>query len=286
MTVLSKPSVFEFSKYDDYLKAYVAYRKSVRKNWSVAMWAKRLGLAGTASLSMVINGQRKPGEKLLNKLCQYFEFNDSEYAYFTTLVSITKNTKNKHIVLGLEANLAKMSTKRRDKTYVNSDAFRLMSQWYYYAIRELVHVKGFLMDPLWISKQFRVGLTTRQIRDALQTLLRLKFLSVDANGTVQQSQGILDTQADVIYSPVHLYREEIAALAIDASKRVSVHFREMLTSTFVMDLADLPNAKQQMREFLDEFISRYEKKQGDSVFQVQLQLFPLTNVPDTERRSL
>ena len=55
------PSVFAFSDFREYLKSYAEARRSGNRKWSYGMWARHLGLSGTASLTMVLNGQRLPG---------------------------------------------------------------------------------------------------------------------------------------------------------------------------------------------------------------------------------
>ena len=89
----SKLSVFDFSDYRSYLRAFVAIRKRKNASWTLGSWARTLGLKATASISKVVAGSREPGLMMTEKLIEYFEFDPKEAEYFRELVRRAKMSK-------------------------------------------------------------------------------------------------------------------------------------------------------------------------------------------------
>jgi hypothetical protein len=61
-----------------------------------------------------------------------------------------------------------------------------------------------------------------------------------------------------------------------ALRRVSLDKREFNAETFVIDEANLPEAKEFIREFKSKFVRTFEEKEGNQAYQLQIQFFPLT----------
>jgi len=57
----SKPSIFDFTDYSDFLNSYVqSYGKYSHGPYNLKNWAQRLGYKSPSSLAMVLNKQRLP----------------------------------------------------------------------------------------------------------------------------------------------------------------------------------------------------------------------------------
>jgi hypothetical protein len=80
------PDLLHYFDYRDFLRDFVAHKKSLQPSWSLGAWAKHLELSGTASISRILSGERIPGEELTASLAGYFEFDKSNERLFRSMV--------------------------------------------------------------------------------------------------------------------------------------------------------------------------------------------------------
>jgi hypothetical protein len=85
--------MIDISTYTDFrkfLRDYAAEKKKQNPSWSLAIWARELGLSSTSSLTKILNGQREAGNKFCFKVIEYFKFSMEEAKHFDYLVYTSK----------------------------------------------------------------------------------------------------------------------------------------------------------------------------------------------------
>ena len=91
------------------------------------------------------------------------------------------------------------------------DHFRMISDWYHFAIRSLSETRGYRHDPAWISK--RLGIPPQEARSALERLARLGLMEVDSKSRVTRHNVPVTTSddvADLSLRKVHAQNLELA----------------------------------------------------------------------------
>lgn len=91
---MNKSDILNYKDYRAFLADYNSWRSENRTGWSLSVWTRHLGLSYPSALSMVLNKKRHIGDRLLESLCQYFEFNESEKSHFTNLVKYEKSIES------------------------------------------------------------------------------------------------------------------------------------------------------------------------------------------------
>lgn len=81
-----QPVVFSYACPFLYLNDIVRYRKAQNSHWSLGVWARQLGLAGTSSISRVLSRDRIPGQEIEQSLIKNLQLNASEASYFNRLL--------------------------------------------------------------------------------------------------------------------------------------------------------------------------------------------------------
>jgi len=61
---ISSINAFQYTSCRAFLCAHSEEKKVGKPSWSYGAWAKRLGFSGTASLTMILHGQRNPGKEI------------------------------------------------------------------------------------------------------------------------------------------------------------------------------------------------------------------------------
>ncbi|MNT06148.1 hypothetical protein D3C72_1408020 [compost metagenome] len=85
------------------------------------MWAQRMGLRDTSSITKILNGAREPGELITERLVAYFDFNDKDKLYFEDMIRLKKISKDPRLSavlmekMGVEALESQSFTVQADK---------------------------------------------------------------------------------------------------------------------------------------------------------------------------
>ncbi len=267
--------ILSFTDYRAYLNAHFQIAKRRNRRWSYGAWAKQLRLSSTSSLTKVLHGQRDAGPEITGKLVDYFEFDTQQSGYFRDLVQLSKLKHDARLSVLL---MEKMERRHPDGAIriLSDDEFKLVSEWHYYAIRQLTRRKRFVESANWIAQQFRFRLSPTEAQNALQTLLRLGLLARDSRGRLRVATRVIDTSHGIANEALKRHHEQALLQTAEAVRTIDVSERSMVDSTLVMKLEDVPRAKEFLRNTIDEFEKLFEKDDGDSVFRFQLQLVPLT----------
>lgn len=270
--------IFAYSDYRTYLNAHFQIVKRRNRRWSYGAWAKALKLGSTSSLTKVLRGQREAGSEIADRLAHYFEFNRQEAAYFEDLIQLSKLSDKPRLSVML---MEKMEREHPEGAIriLTDDEFTLISEWYPYAIRQLVKRKRFVESGNWISQQFRFPLSPTQALQALSLLQRLGLLTRDSRGRLRHAVRTVDTSNDIASEALKRHHEQALSQAVEAIRSIAPNQREITATTFAMRAKDLPRAKEFIRKMRADFVRTFECEGGDSVFRVQLQLVPLTKFP-------
>ena len=168
---------------------------------------------------------------------------------------------------------------------VAQDTFIAISDWYYFAILELVHTQSFTPDPKWIARA--LGLTVSEVHIAVERLQRLGALQIDESGrwidTLQAVEISRDHNTAVARKKWQQQTFELALKKISevpSDKRVHSGMTMAIDSTRVEEARTMiTKFRQQMCDFLVASDHR------DQVYQLSVALFPLTDIENEEGRA-
>lgn len=265
-----------FTDYRAFLKIYAHEAKLINGQWTYGVWAKQLNLKDTSSLTKIINGQRHPGDEITQKLCSFFKFNSKDSSYFKDLVSIYKNQNNPRLCLALMEKMGKKFP-NSDLSIIDTSSFELVSAWYIFPLRELVRTPWFSEDYELISKHFKFKVTAVEIKKGIELLLKANLLRRDNQGKLEISHGRISTTFDQKNEAIQLSHKSMLENAQLALKTQNVHEREFIGLCLNIRPENIERAKILMREFKDKFEELLEENEGTQLYQMQMQLFSLTN---------
>jgi len=253
-------SVLDFQDYRAFLRAEL--EKGLRANaaYSLRAFAKRCGVS-PSYLSRVLNGQRKLSSRHAALIAQGLGLNPEERGHFLSLLGETAMVP-----------AAAAPTSR----VLEMESFQLIADWHHFAILALAKTRGFKPDPGWVAN--RLGINVNTARGAIERLQRLNFLRLDKGRWIACDDGNLETGHDVASTAVRENHRQHLHLAAGSLEAVDVSLREFANASLSVRLADLPSAKRRLRTFLDRFIRDFERAEGEEVFQLNLQLHPLTKI--------
>ena len=280
MTADIQLGVKNFGDYREFLKFYFEKKKAENPNWSYGMWAKRLGLQATSSLTKIVTGDRDPGPEITSKLVQFLNFNSTEEQYFSDLIRLSKIKDDPRLRMLL---MEKMGREYPDASLkvLDDRSFEIISNWFALTIREMVRLKDFVEDPVWIQKRLMFDVTVEEINTTLVNLQHQGLIKRNKEGRLVVSSGLLHTTNDVASEAIKRYHEQMLDNAKTVLRKVPVEEREFTAETFTIDISKIPEAKQFIREFKLKFTKIFEEQKGSQTYQFQVQFFPLTKDCDS-----
>jgi len=270
-------NIFKHTSYRAFLSEYGEEKKSKHKNWSYGAWARKLNLSATASLTMILNGQRNPGKDITQKFLKYFKFNKKEASYFQDLILLEKVQNDPRLCVLLMEKLERQSP-HSNFVKIDDNQLRVISKWYYYALREMIHLENFKEDYDWIAKKLNFKVTASEVKKAIQDLVDLKLLDRNMKGELICSVGAIDTQSDIANEYLKRFHEQMIDHAQSSIRKTDVEYRSINGQTITINTKDLPKAKELISKFQDDLCKLMEANKGDSIYQCNIQFFPLTKV--------
>lgn len=242
----------------EFLRMKLEESKLRNPNWSMRAFAQKLGMSSGA-LSEILQGKRALSIKSRQKIIQKLNLSPSE----------------QRVLLGDQ--LKPIKTTAHAFT-LSADAFHLISDWWHFAILNLLKTKDFQPRLSWIAD--RVGLPKATAELAWKRLLRLGYIEKNAKGELKRRHPKMSTSDDILNLSIRKSHQEDLRLIEQALNDVPIESREFGSMTMAIKTKDLPRAKALIREFQDEFCDHVESDAADEVYRLSIAFYPLTKTKD------
>lgn len=272
---MQSPDIFHYTTLESYLGRYFQYRKALNPSFSYALWARKLGVKSPATLHMITKGQRTPGKNLILKLKKDLALNSDEGRFFEILVDLKKHKS--HLTASLEL-MKELESRHPDKGFklIDHDEFKMISNWYCWALLEMMNLKGFQENPQWIVEKMEYAVSESEIREALATMERMQLLGRDRNGKLIRTSKPLKTRSDRAFEGIRNFHAQVLKNATESLHKHSVEERNFECLTLSMSSSKISDAKKMIRDFVDEFCRKFDDPNANRVHQMQVSLIPAT----------
>ena len=260
MNTHGDPLVTQFTNSRDFLNAFVASQRIKSKSWSVSGWAKRLGASDPSTLTKVLNGKRKIGPKLAQKICDSLNLNESESKYFKFLAKLDESRHSDHIIQTGNKTPKGISSPPFEKILGSDPSISLFSDWYVVVIREILLNSGLELTTAKLSRMIRPKISKESVEDALAKLQKIGEVTVDARGRWKSRNVFIETAQDVSISTARRYQRRCLELEKVAIESIAVSDRDIQTLTFAYRLEDLKLIKKTLRAFKQSLLDQFEVK--------------------------
>ncbi len=249
------------------LQRELEQRRSKNPSYSLRAFAASLDLSAPF-LSQIVSGQKRLSQDRAFLVLQKIKWSYRQKQLFLSLVKLEGSK---------DANIQKLSLRHAkalseiDFIDLKEDQFKLVAEWYYFAIAELTAVKGFREEAQWIARRLNISPTL--VEEALQKLLRLGIVTRD-RGRLRKSEsyGINDVPSLAIQT-FHRHHLRRASLALDSQK---FNDREFTGQTLSFERQKFSEVKEYIREFHQK-MNQYstDLQDPDSVFHLAIQFYRL-----------
>jgi len=258
------------AQYSSMLREELIVRCRKNPSYSARAMARDMGIS-PAYLSQVLSHKKMLNEDRAFHIAQALKWDLKKSRVFTTLVRFesAKDPKTKEIILD---ELNKIRGSQKIAFYdLQLDSFRIISDWYHFAILELTCIKGFRSNPHWIAN--KLGITPSETVQAIERLKRLDLLK-ETNRRITKTKEDYTTPS-APSAAIRGFHRQILEKAKLALVHQSVETRHFTGATMAIDPARLDEAREKVAMFRNELMQFLEKGQKTAVYQLSLQLFRL-----------
>lgn len=242
----------------DLLKRVFEEKKMRNPQYSLRTFASRLGISSGA-LSEILKGKRELSLKQKLKIVDKLELSPEERQNF-----ISEETKP-HLKVAQE-----------EAYRLNDDEFHLISDWWHFALLNLISTKGFQPKMTWLGK--RLGLPRDLVKQAWERLIRLGHVKKNSRGQIVRKHPRFHTTEDIVNLSLQRSHLKDLELIDNALLNVPIDMRHTSSMTFAVERKDVKKIKNAITSFHQEIMDLYESKKGDEVYRLSVSLFPLTQI--------
>lgn len=251
-----------------------------RKNpaYSVRAFAKVLQ-SDFSTLSKILRGKRPLGPRTISRFGARLGLSPDQVQRFI------ENGKSKR-ARGAHSSAELQDRALADYQQLTLDTFQIISDWYHYAILELMKLKSFEPNPKWIAKT--LGIKQSQVQIAIERLQRVELLHIQPDGTwVDQSGGRSTTVGNPFTATAfrNLQRQVLEG-ALEALEEIPMERRDQSSMTIAVHSERLAEAKEKIKAFRREMSDLLTFGPGpDEVYQLSVSLYPLTEIESQKKRN-
>jgi transcriptional regulator with XRE-family HTH domain len=230
------------------------FEAAAKKNpgFSLRAFARRIGLSPGA-LSEIMRRKRGISAERALDIVDRLGLEDAELARF------------RHLVLRDNAD---------SRMLLSAEAFKLISRWYYSAIISLFNLDQPPQNTEEIAETLALDLETA--KEAVERLIDYHLLHRDEDGRVSATGQHFITKEDVPSEIVCQAHREGLELAARALNQYGVGEREFTSIVFDASKDSLREGKNEIRRFRDNLTEIMQSSDRDTVYRLNIQLFPLT----------
>lgn len=267
-------------EYRDY-RLYMRDFYEERKRSSYFTWREFASLSGFVSptyLKLVCDGKTRLSKPGVAKVARAMGLEGFDYTYFALLVKFgnAKNEVEKESALQELEREARMNKIR----IVDADAIRYYESPMYPIVRELAPLMPAATFGEMASK-IKTAATAVDVREVLQFLVRADLLRRREDGSYEQTQKAVKGSKEAIPFAIRGMNRKMAELAVDSIAGDSADKRHFSSVTMGIDGPTYERISREVDDFRKRIVSMANECQKiDQVYQLNLQVFPLTEKVD------
>jgi uncharacterized protein (TIGR02147 family) len=266
------------SSYIDILKAHLSERSEKNKTYSLRAFARDLSIS-PQRLSHILNGRHGLSSASASSIAKKLGLSESEALYFCTLVE-TKHARSKLVKTEAHKKLSDLKSAYKD---LSLDHFKIISDWYHFAIMELSLIEGFSSHPKWIADT--LGITTMEAKFAIERLIKLELIEKNKNGEIKITGNFFADPKGTPSSALRQFHKQLLEKATQAINIQSIETRDYSSTILAIDEESIPAAKNELKKFRENFDKRFSANyKKTKVYCLGMQFFCLQADKTTEKQ--
>jgi uncharacterized protein (TIGR02147 family) len=270
-----KPEILTYKSTVGFLKDWYAWQVGMRSGFSYRKWATMAGFSSPNFMHLVLSGKRSLSEKSLPSVINTLNLKLYEQDYFELLFKLEKSKSLEQ----RKKLIAKVIKIRRNhgKENLSDDIFYLYENPVRVFIREFVMLPDFNLTEEYLISKLPKGISPLQFKKELEKLVEKGFVERDKEGRYTTSSKNISTGDDVSSVALSTFQRTMIDQSLESLEEVSSDLREITSLTLRLSSRQIKELKGKIKSFKKEILSMEDQEKSDGVYQVNFQVFPLSN---------
>lgn len=284
--IMNAPILGLYVDYREYLKDFFEFKKretmSQLRPYSFSDFSASADIKSPNYLKLIIDGQRNLSLDMCKKFGRALKLNRDEQIEFENLVNYGQAEDP------LERNLylKKLSEIRTKKDISNGkfdvSAWEKVPSWLAWVLYAMTDLKELKADTKYLRELLSEKVTEEQIKKALEKLIRDREVEIRSDGYIRKCGNIINEADKIPAALVRKLQAELVYLGLESLHRDDPTERELSGFTLAMTEKEYEWVRFELRKIRKHIQttlqSNRESSHGDRVYQVNIQLFPITKL--------
>lgn len=227
-------------------------------------------------MKLVIEGQRSLALSAAADCAKKLGLVDRQVRFFVKLVEIDQETNDSLKSIHIRELQALLPHAKKKQLGLEDTEY--LSHWLFPVIHELVALKDFTPDALWIERRLRVKVQRSEIDRCLRTLLESGYLFKGETGRYETKDSVIVSTDELHSFAVRQFHRMILSQSTDVLEIVPVEEREYAALTMMLPSHKLIELKERLKNFRNEIhdwaATCCLSDLGDTVIQCNFQVYP------------
>jgi uncharacterized protein (TIGR02147 family) len=263
----------QYSSYHDLLKEIFEQRKQFNVTYSLRAFARDLGIPAPR-LSLVLNKKEGLSVQSAMSIALRLKLSEQKTKWFCNSVGAlhARGIKERS---DYQQKIQDYKQEAKVFSEIHLEYFKVIADWYHFAILELTYIDGFQNNSSWIAEM--LGLQISEVEDALERMKNLDLI-VEKDGKLTDVFKFLATPNDVPSASLKKFNSQLMKKAMEALYNQDVLDREIASNIFSIRKDHMPKFKEKLRDFRRELEHEASQaKDKDAVYCLSMQFYELSN---------
>jgi uncharacterized protein (TIGR02147 family) len=285
------PALSDYLDYRLFLQDFYHYKKELTKNdlrpYSYQLFSAAANIKSPNYLKMIIEGQRNLSDDMILKFAKALSLNKEQIEEFLHLVKLNQaeDTTERNVYLK-KLSEARINQKLKSGE-IDRRIWEKIPNWVAWVIYAMIDQEGVVFDVHSLKALLRNKASDQEIESALNSLISSGEIRKDPiTGEMKRTHNLMDSAEEIPVALVRKLQMQLMYIGLESLYQEAPQEREFGTLTLSLTKEEFEETKfklRQLRKSLnkDNANARKEKK-GERIYQINIQLFPVTDVAKTE----
>lgn len=271
-------TIYAYTDYREYIRDFCTEKRRKNSAFSMRCAAEKCGVP-SGTFTRIINGTRGIGPSLLPVFTEWLGLKHLEADYFKLLVKF-QNCSSDADREKYYSEILEYRSQMRNR--IPEEKFNLFENWYTIALFELIKIFPEIADPGKLGSLLVPSVNETRVANALEILEKNGFIKRTANGYSVVSEFL--TTGDYWESAaIHAFQRMMCSLGTEALVRIPKDERDISTLSISVSEESVEKIAEILRQTRNKIKTvEQNDKNPKKVYQVNLQLFPISRDPDQE----
>jgi uncharacterized protein (TIGR02147 family) len=269
--------VFNYSDYRVFLKDYYESRKNSDPQFTYRYIAEHVGFKSAGHFTQILQGSINLSLAMAGNFAEFLGLGKKEAEYFELLIRFNQAKTHAEKRRCFER-ILRLKDLRIET--VGPDQYEYFDKWYYVAVREVLAYYPFKGNCAELGKKLKPSISAIEAQQAIDLLVKLGLVARGSDGAYRKTAAALSAKAVGKSVAITNQALDTMRLAGEAIDRFPKHRRNISGVAFSVSQKTFETMQEEVRNFRKKILDlAQDDLSPDGVYQFNVQLFPLTNVP-------